>query len=125
MPLMAATQQPALPQRAAADAGAALAFEQGRVALDQSQVSLQDRVEEEGVGIVGAEVVERHQVIRGQVPPALAQEVAEALIASGIRGLLNFAPCVLRVPARVPVVSVDLAVQLEQLAFLLRLPAER
>jgi redox-sensing transcriptional repressor len=57
------------------------------------------------------------------VPSEAAQEVAEALIGSGIRGLLNFAPCVIRVPAQVPVVSVDLTVQLEQLAFLLRLPA--
>jgi redox-sensing transcriptional repressor len=47
--------------------------------------------------------------------------VADALIAAGVRGLLNFAPQVLRVPAGVSVVSVDLTVQLEHLAFLVQL----
>ena len=35
-----------------------------------------------------------------------------------VRGLLNFAPGVLRVAPSVRVVNVDLTVQLEQLAFL-------
>jgi redox-sensing transcriptional repressor len=51
------------------------------------------------------------------VPWEAAQEVAEALAASGIRGVLNFAPAVLRLPAGVAVVNVDLTIQLEQLAF--------
>jgi redox-sensing transcriptional repressor len=55
------------------------------------------------------------------VPAAAAQGVAETLVASGIRGILNFAPTVLRLPPRVSLVSVDLAVQLEQLAFLVHL----
>ena len=55
------------------------------------------------------------------VPGASAQGVADALVASGIRGILNFAPTVLRLPAHVSLVSVDLAVQLEQLAFLVHL----
>jgi redox-sensing transcriptional repressor len=50
--------------------------------------------------------------------------VAEALIAAGIRGLLNFTPRVLRLPPEVSVVSVDLTVQLEQLAFLVQLSVE-
>ncbi len=54
------------------------------------------------------------------VPTEAAQGVAEALVAAGIRGLLNFAPGVLRLPAGVHVVSVDLTVQLEQLAFLVQ-----
>ena len=57
------------------------------------------------------------------VPAEPAQAVADALIAAGIRGLLNFAPAVLRVPPGVSVVSVDLTVQLEQLAFLVQLSA--
>jgi redox-sensing transcriptional repressor len=57
------------------------------------------------------------------VPAAAAQPVADALIAAGVRGLLNFAPAVLRVPPGVSVVSVDLTVQLEQLAFLVQLGA--
>jgi redox-sensing transcriptional repressor len=55
------------------------------------------------------------------VPAESAQAVADALIAAGVRGLLNFAPAVLRVPPGVSVVSVDLTVQLEQLAFLVQI----
>ena len=55
------------------------------------------------------------------VPSEAAQAVAEALLAAGIRGLLNFTPRVLRLPPEISVVSVDLTVQLEQLAFLVQL----
>ncbi len=55
------------------------------------------------------------------VPAASAQGVAESLVKAGIRGLLNFAPSVLRLPATVSVVNVDLTVQLEQLAFLVQM----
>jgi redox-sensing transcriptional repressor len=51
------------------------------------------------------------------VPADSAQEVADLLVTAGIRGILNFAPCSLSVPADVGVSSVDLAVQLEQLSF--------
>jgi len=54
------------------------------------------------------------------VPMEAAQQVADALVAAGIRGILNFAPAVLRLPSHVSLVSVDLAVQLEQLAFLVQ-----
>jgi redox-sensing transcriptional repressor len=54
------------------------------------------------------------------VPGEAAQPVADALVAAGVRGLLNFAPGVLRVPTGVSVVAVDLTVQLEQLAFLVQ-----
>src|SRR5262245_7544059 len=47
------------------------------------------------------------------VPSEAAQPVADALVAAGIRGLLNFAPVMLRVPPEVRLVSVDLTVQLE------------
>jgi redox-sensing transcriptional repressor len=55
------------------------------------------------------------------VPAEAAQSVADALVAAGIRGVLNFAPTMLRLPAGVSLVAVDLAVQLEQLAFLVHL----
>jgi redox-sensing transcriptional repressor len=58
------------------------------------------------------------------VPSEAAQEAADALAAAGIRGLLNFAPAVLRLPPGISLVSVDLAVQLEQLAFLVHLASE-
>lgn len=51
------------------------------------------------------------------VPSEAADEVAAALAAAGVRGVLNFAPAVLRLPAGVAVVNVDLTIQLEQLAF--------
>jgi redox-sensing transcriptional repressor len=54
------------------------------------------------------------------VPAEAAQPVADALVGAGIRGLLNFAPGILRVPPGVSLVSVDLTVQLEQLAFLVQ-----
>jgi redox-sensing transcriptional repressor len=55
------------------------------------------------------------------VPSESAQAVADALVAAGIRGVLNFAPVVLRLPEGVSLVSVDLTVQLEQLAFLVQM----
>ena len=55
------------------------------------------------------------------VPSEAAQSVADALVAAGIRGVLNFAPGILRLPPGVSLVSVDLTVQLEQLAFLVQL----
>jgi redox-sensing transcriptional repressor len=51
------------------------------------------------------------------VPPDTAQEVADQLVAAGVRGLLNFAPVSLQVPPDVALNAVDLAVQLEQLSF--------
>jgi redox-sensing transcriptional repressor len=57
------------------------------------------------------------------VPSEAAQAVTDALIHAGIRGILNFAPTVLRLPPNVSLVSVDLAVQLEQLAFLVQMGA--
>jgi redox-sensing transcriptional repressor len=54
------------------------------------------------------------------VPGEVAQDVADALAASGVRGILNFAPVVLRLPAHVRLVTVDLTIQLEQLAFLIQ-----
>lgn len=51
------------------------------------------------------------------VPGETAHTVAEALVGAGIRGILNFAPVVLKLPRRVRLVTVDLAIQLEQLAF--------
>jgi redox-sensing transcriptional repressor len=54
------------------------------------------------------------------VPSESAQSVADTLAAAGVKGILNFAPVILRLPAHVSLVSVDLTVQLEQLAFLVQ-----
>lgn len=52
------------------------------------------------------------------VPASAAQEVADLLVESGIEGILNFAPVTLLLPDHVKLVEVNLAVQLEQLSFL-------
>jgi len=54
------------------------------------------------------------------VPKEAAQSVADCLVRAGIRGILNFAPVVLRLPPHVQLVTVDLAIQLEQLTFLVQ-----
>ncbi|MFL5242903.1 MAG: redox-sensing transcriptional repressor Rex [Gemmataceae bacterium] len=65
------------------------------------------------------ETIKAHNVELGliAVPSDSAQFVADSLVEAGIRGLLNFAPVVVRVPPEVSLVAVDLTVQLEQLAF--------
>ncbi len=51
------------------------------------------------------------------VPATAANAAVDALVASGVTGILNFAPVTLAVPITVSVVGVDLALELEQLAF--------
>jgi len=50
-------------------------------------------------------------------PPEAAQGVVDDLVAAGVRSILNFAPTVLEVPDGVLVRNVDLASELEILAF--------
>lgn len=50
-------------------------------------------------------------------PAEAAQEVADQLVALGVRSILTFAPGVLRVPGDVDVRRVDLATELQILAF--------
>ena len=54
------------------------------------------------------------------VPAAVAQSVANALIASGITGILNFAPIVLAVPEDVMLNNVNLAIELENLSYFIQ-----
>jgi redox-sensing transcriptional repressor len=51
------------------------------------------------------------------VPAAAAQEVASRAVSAGVKGILNFAPIRLKVPAGVPVEDVNLVMQLEALSF--------
>jgi redox-sensing transcriptional repressor len=51
------------------------------------------------------------------VPAEGAQDVANALIEAGVKGILNFAPVRLEVQDEVTVMSVDFLLSLEQLAF--------
>ena len=50
-------------------------------------------------------------------PGPAAQSVCDQLVAVGVASILNFAPVVLQVPAHVEVRKVDLAVELQVLAF--------
>ncbi|AEA27748.1 redox-sensing transcriptional repressor Rex [Pseudonocardia benzenivorans] len=50
-------------------------------------------------------------------PGPAAQSVCDQLVAAGVRCILNFAPVVLQVPPQVEVRKVDLAVELQVLAF--------
>jgi redox-sensing transcriptional repressor len=51
------------------------------------------------------------------VPASAAQEVADQLVAAGVRSILNFAPTTVAVPGDVSVRKVDLAVELQILSF--------
>ena len=51
------------------------------------------------------------------VPAKAANQAVESLVEAGITGILNFAPVTLNLPKTVSVVGVDLAMELEQLAF--------
>lgn len=66
-----------------------------------------------------AQVVEGEHVRLGMivVPADHAQEVADRLVAAGVEGIVNFAPVTLSLPPHVQQVSVDLAIELEQLSF--------
>jgi len=50
-------------------------------------------------------------------PASEAQKVADLLVGSGVRSILNFAPVVIQAPPGVSVRKVDLAVELQILAF--------
>lgn len=59
-------------------------------------------------------------------PLRAAQEVADALVAAGVRGILNFAPRKLFVPGHVALRTVDMTVEFESLSFALsQAPARR
>ena len=64
-------------------------------------------------------VLVSHEVQIGVVatPAVDAQLVCDRLVAAGVFGVLNFAPCVLTVPAGVMVRRVDLSTELQILAF--------
>jgi len=51
------------------------------------------------------------------VPASVAQEVADVVVAAGIRAILNFAPVKLTVPAGVAVRQADVASELQILSF--------
>jgi len=50
-------------------------------------------------------------------PAAVAQEVTDALVASGVPSILNFAPRVLTVPPHIVLRNVDLSIELQVMSF--------
>ncbi|MDI9403607.1 MAG: redox-sensing transcriptional repressor Rex [Limnohabitans sp.] len=66
-----------------------------------------------------AKVVAAEEITLGivAVPRDAAQQVADALVAAGVEGILNFAPRRIEVREGIGIVSVDFTVALEQLAF--------
>lgn len=66
-----------------------------------------------------AAVVARERVNMGIIatPPRAAQQVADALVAAGVGGILNFAPRKLFVPAHVALRTVDMTMELEGLSY--------
>ncbi len=57
------------------------------------------------------------------VPASAAQEVANKLVAAGIKGILNFAPYYLDVPKKVKVITIDIAMDLARLPYYLPVSA--
>jgi redox-sensing transcriptional repressor len=57
-------------------------------------------------------------------PARAAQEVAQALVSAGVRGILNFAPRKLFLPEGVSLRNVDMAMEFEGLSFALTQPRE-
>ena len=64
-------------------------------------------------------VAQREHVAIGVIttPPAVAQEVADRLVAAGVTSILNFAPTVISVPSHVSLRKVDLSIELQILSF--------
>lgn len=66
-----------------------------------------------------ADAVNRHKIQLAilAVPANAAVEAAETVVAAGVTGIMNFAPVMLKLPPKIDVVRVDLAMELEQLTF--------
>lgn len=65
------------------------------------------------------DLVREHDIAIGVIatPAAAVQDVADRFVQAGIRSILNFAPAMMSVPPGVSVRKVDLAVELQILAF--------
>ena len=109
--------------------GHALAAYLGFATRGFQVVALLDRdrevVGKEIAGMIVGSVDDLEQIVteRGvaigviATPATSAQEVCDRFVAVGVGSVLNFAPCVLSVPAGVDVRKVDLATELQILAF--------
>lgn len=77
-----------------------------------------------GVKIYSIDEMEDHlidvQAAILTVPGAVAQNIAERLVASGITGILNFTPARITVPDNVRVHHIDLSVELQSLIYFMK-----
>lgn len=109
--------------------GAALANYQNFVSLGFNLVALfdqdpkvigtvQNHVKVEDVRELAQIVRERHVDIGIiAVPAAFAQEVADRLVAAGVKGIWNFAPIKMQVPDSMHIVNEDLSIGLSRLSY--------
>lgn len=51
------------------------------------------------------------------VPRESAQQTTDALVKAGIKGILNFSPCHIKVPKKVKVITIDIAMDLARLPY--------
>ena len=51
------------------------------------------------------------------VPRESAQQTADELVKAGIKGILNFSPCRIKVPKKVKVITIDIAMDLARLPY--------
>ncbi len=51
------------------------------------------------------------------VPRTAAQPTVDRLVAAGVKGILNFAPCKVEAPKRVKVITLDIAMELARLPY--------
>jgi redox-sensing transcriptional repressor len=89
--------------------------------VDNAQDKVGDRIGEMAIEHIDQlpEIVRREDVAIGVIstPAGAAQEVADRMVAAGIRSILNFAPAVISVPEHVSVRKVDLSIELQILAY--------
>jgi len=65
------------------------------------------------------EIIDKHKVSTAiiAVPFQIAQEVCNTLIGSGIKGILNFAPVILKVPEEIIIDNINLSNKLEGIIY--------
>lgn len=85
-----------------------------KIGQEWGGVRVEDAAELEGV-VAAARV----EIAIVTTPAETAQEVVDRLVSAGIRGILNFAPVSLEVPAEVALKHVNMALELEGLSFAL------
>jgi redox-sensing transcriptional repressor len=97
------------------DVVAVLDRDPARVGRPIGELTVRDVAE-----LAAAVAEERVEIGVIATPARAAQDVADALVAAGIKGILNFAPRRLSVPDGVTVRAVDMTLEFESLSFALR-----